>query len=53
LNKSFLLKIKKALRLKIWYRLNNIDLTIKCVDQVKSISIKLKNIILKILTKPK
>jgi hypothetical protein len=57
LNKSFLLKIKrKALRLKIWYRLNNIEretinLTIKCVDKVKSI--KLKNIILKILNKIK
>jgi hypothetical protein len=57
LNKSFLLKIKrKALRLKIWYRLNNIertiiDLTIKCVDKIKSI--KLKNIILKILNKIK
>jgi hypothetical protein len=57
LNKSFLLKIKrKALRLKIWYRLNNIeraiiDLTIKCVDKVKSI--KLKNVILKILNKIK
>jgi len=49
LNKTFLLKIKhKALGLKIWYELNNIeraiiDLTIKCVNKVKSI--KLKNII--------
>jgi hypothetical protein len=57
LNKSFLLKIKrKALRLKIWYKLNNIertiiDLTIKCVDKIKSI--KLKNVILKILNKIK
>jgi len=57
LNKTFLLKIKrKALRLKIWYRLNNIertiiDLTIKCVYKIKSI--KLKNIILKILNKIK
>jgi hypothetical protein len=57
LNKSILLKIKrKALRLKIWYRLNNIertiiDLTIKCVDKIKSI--KLKKIILKILNKIK
>ena len=57
LNKSFLLKIKrKALRLKAWYKLNNIEretinLTIKCVDKVKSI--KLKNVILKILNKIK
>jgi len=57
LNKSLLIKIKhKALRLKIWYRLNNIeraiiDLTIKCVDKVKSK--ELKNIILKILNKIK
>jgi len=57
LNKSILLKIKrKALRLKIWYRLNNIeraiiDLTIKCVYKVKSK--ELKNIILKILNKIK
>ena len=57
LNKSLLIKIKhKALRLKIWYRLNNIeraiiDLTIKCVDKIKSI--KLKKIILKILNKIK
>ena len=57
LNKSFLLKIKrKAIRLKIWYRLNNIeraiiDLTIKCVNKIKSI--KLKNIILNILNKIK
>jgi hypothetical protein len=57
LNKSLLIKIKhKALRLKIWYRLNNIertiiDLTIKCVYKIKSI--KLKNIILKILNKIK
>jgi hypothetical protein len=57
LTRSLLIKIKhKALRSKIWYRLNNIertiiDLTIKCVDKVKSI--KLKNIILKILNKIK
>jgi benzoyl-CoA reductase/2-hydroxyglutaryl-CoA dehydratase subunit BcrC/BadD/HgdB len=57
LNKSLLIKIKhKALRLKIWYKLNNIertiiDLTIKCVDEIKSI--KLRNIILKILNKIK
>jgi hypothetical protein len=57
LTKPLLIKIKhKALRLKIWYRLNNIertiiDLTIKCVDEIKSI--KLKNIILKILNKIK
>jgi hypothetical protein len=57
LDKSFLLKIKrKAIRLKAWYKLNNIeraiiDLTIKCVDKIKSI--KLKNVILKILNKIK
>ena len=57
LTKSLLIKIKhKALRLKIWYKLNNIeraiiDLTIKCVNKVKSI--KLKNIILNILNKIK
>jgi len=57
LNKSLLIRIKhKAIRLKAWYKLNNIeraiiDLTIKCVDKVKSI--KLKNVILKILNKIK
>jgi len=57
LNKSLLIKIKhKAIRLKIWYKLNNIeraiiDLTIKCVNKIKSK--KLKNIILKILNKIK
>ncbi|MEM3419977.1 MAG: hypothetical protein QW806_07130 [Nitrososphaerota archaeon] len=57
LNKEFLIKIKrKAIRLKIWYKLNNIEreiinLTIKCVNKIKSI--KLKNIILKILNKIK
>jgi len=57
LNKSLLIRIKhKAIRLKAWYKLNNIeraiiDLTIKCVDKIKSI--KLKNVILKILNKIK
>jgi benzoyl-CoA reductase/2-hydroxyglutaryl-CoA dehydratase subunit BcrC/BadD/HgdB len=57
LTNHLLLKIKrKAIRLKAWYKLNNIeraiiDLTIKCVNKVKSI--KLKNIILKILNKIK
>jgi hypothetical protein len=57
LNKSLLIRIKhKAIRLKIWYKLNNIertiiDLTIKCVNKIKSI--KLKNVILKILNKIK
>ena len=57
LNRPFLLKIKrKAIRLKAWYKLNNIeraiiDLTIKCVNKIKSI--KLKNIILNILNKIK
>jgi hypothetical protein len=57
LTNHLLLKIKrKALRLKAWYKLDNIertiiDLTIKCVDKIKSI--KLKNIILKILNKIK
>jgi hypothetical protein len=57
LTNHLLLKIKrKALRLKAWYKLNNIertiiDLTIKCVDKIKSI--KLKNVILKILNKIK
>ena len=57
LNRFLLLKIKrKAIRLKAWYKLNNIeraiiDLTIKCVNKIKSI--KLKNIILKILNKIK
>jgi hypothetical protein len=57
LTNHLLLKIKrKALRLKAWYKLNNIertiiDLTIKCVDKIKSI--KLKKIILKILNKIK
>jgi len=57
LTNHLLLKIKrKAIRLKAWYKLNNIeraiiDLTIKCVDKIKSI--KLKNIILKILNKIK
>ena len=57
LTNHLLLKIKrKALRLKIWYKLNNIeraiiDLTIKCVNKIKSI--KLKNVILKILNKIK
>jgi hypothetical protein len=57
LTNHLLLKIKhKAIRLKAWYKLNNIertiiDLTIKCVDKVKSI--KLKNVILKILNKIK
>ena len=57
LTNHLLLKIKrKAIRLKAWYKLNNIEretinLTIKCVNKVKSI--KLKNIILKILNKIK
>jgi len=57
LTNHLLLKIKrKAIRLKAWYKLNNIEretinLTIKCVDKIKSI--KLKNIILKILNKIK
>jgi hypothetical protein len=57
LNKSLLIRIKhKAIRLKAWYRLNNIertiiDLTIKCVDKIKSK--ELKNVILKILNKIK
>jgi len=57
LTNHLLLKIKrKAIRLKAWYKLNNIeraiiDLTIKCVNKIKSI--KLKNIILKILNKIK
>ena len=57
LNKSLLIRIKhKAIRLKVWYKLNNIertiiDLTIKCVNKIKSI--KLKNVILKILNKIK
>ena len=57
LNKSLLIRIKhKAIRLKIWYKLNNIertiiDLTIKCVDKIKSK--ELKNVILKILNKIK
>jgi hypothetical protein len=57
LTNHLLLKIKrKALRLKAWYKLDNIertiiDLTIKCVDKIKSI--KLKKIILKILNKIK
>jgi hypothetical protein len=57
LTNHLLLKIKrKAIRLKAWYRLNNIertiiDLTIKCVDKIKSK--ELKNVILKILNKIK
>jgi benzoyl-CoA reductase/2-hydroxyglutaryl-CoA dehydratase subunit BcrC/BadD/HgdB len=57
LNKSLLIRIKhKAIRLKAWYKLNNIertiiDLTIKCVDKIKSI--KLKKEIIKILNKIK
>jgi hypothetical protein len=57
LTNHLLLKIKrKAIRLKVWYKLNNIeraiiDLTIKCVNKIKSI--KLKNVILKILNKIK
>ena len=57
LTNHLLLKIKrKAIRLKVWYKLDNIertiiDLTIKCVDKIKSI--KLKNVILKILNKIK
>ncbi|MEM2929053.1 MAG: hypothetical protein QXP60_08830 [Nitrososphaerota archaeon] len=57
LTNNLLLKIKrKAIRLKIWYKLNNIEreiinLTIKCVNKIKSI--KLKKIILKILNKIK
>jgi len=57
LNKSLLIRIKhKAIRLKVWYKLDNIeraiiDLTIKCVNKIKSI--KLKNVILKILNKIK
>jgi len=57
LTNHLLLKIKrKAIRLKAWYKLDNIertiiDLTIKCVDKIKSI--KLKNVILKILNKIK
>ncbi|MEM2174780.1 MAG: hypothetical protein QXI58_04065, partial [Candidatus Micrarchaeia archaeon] len=57
LTNNLLLKIKrKALRLKIWYKLDNIEretinLTIKYVKRIKSI--KLKNVILKILNKIK